>query len=87
MAECDGAATPVRVIIRPHMAAEVTPQRGVEFHTVTPERRRDRQVRLGGSGTYVGRAYVFRKTGLVEALRRAEHRPSMRYLVGGISSR
>ncbi len=69
------------------MAAEVTPQRGVEFHAVTPERRRDRQVRLGGSGTYVGRAYVFRKTGLVEALRRAEHRPSMRYLFGGISSR
>ncbi len=74
MAERDGAATPARVIIRPQMAAEVTPQRGFEFHTVTP-------------GAYIGRASDFRKTGLVKALRRAEQQPSMRYLVGGISSR
>ena len=41
----------------------------------------------GGTKAYVGIAFVFRKAGFVEVLRRAEHQPIMRYLVGGISSR
>ena len=48
MAERGGAATPRRVMIRPPMAAEVTSQRGYEFHPVTPERWRDREERIGG---------------------------------------
>ena len=74
MAERGGGVALRRVIIRPSMAAEVTSQRCFEFYPVTP-------------GAYIGIASVFRKAGSVEVLRRAEHWPSMRYLVGGISSR
>ena len=41
----------------------------------------------GGTEAYIGIASVFRKAGSVEVRRRAEHQPSMRYLVRGISSR
>ncbi len=41
----------------------------------------------GGTKAYVGIASVFRRAGFVEVLRRADHQPIMRYLVGGISSR
>ena len=87
MAERGGVGEPRGAIIRSPMAAEVTSQRGFECHPVTPERWRNREERLGGSEAYVGIASVFRKTGFVEVGRRAEHQPSMRYLVRGISSR
>ena len=47
------------------MAAEVTSQRGLEFHPVTPERWRDREERLGGTEAYAGLSSVFRKTWFV----------------------
>ena len=87
MAECGGGGALQRVIMRPSMAAEVTSQRCLEFHPVMPERWRDREERMGGSIAYIGIASVFRKAGSVQVLRRAEQQLSMRYLVGGISSR
>ena len=87
MAERGGGGAHRRVIMQPSMAAEVTSQRCSEFHPVAPERWRDREEEMGGSKAYAGIASVFRKTGSVQVLRRAEHQPSMRYLVGGISSR
>ena len=74
MAERGGGSALRRVIMRPSVAAEVMSQRRFEFHPVTP-------------GTYIGIASVLRKTGFVEVLWQAEHQPSMRYLVGGISNR
>ncbi len=64
-------------------AIDYARQRGakiVEAYPVEPQKA------LSGYSGYTGIASAFRKAGFVEVLRRAEHQPIMRYLVGGAAS-